>query len=367
MRWKGLDTNASRTRPRSARQSLAAGHATTIGEVAGTVPALGSHFKYNDIHVSAGHIDAREALPTTRFPGRRLDGGLVGVVAQYLLPWEFSPTVFVTALLFTVLYVRGAAVLRRRGTPPGAWRATAFFTGVALNYIALQTYVDYLSQHMFWVHRLQHLVLHHIAPILIVAAAPAAALRNGLPRRVSALVPRPLGRQTLAWKVIRALQSPPVALLLFVGLIYYWLTPSVHFAAMLDANRYLLMNWSMAVDGILFWWLMLASRRRQGRLAVGYGVRILMLCVAALLQILLGAYITLHSTVLFDVYGLCGRAWAVSPLVDQELGGLLTWIPPAMMSGLGVILVLHLALHDSGSRSEPVPAAGARAPELAAR
>lgn len=280
----------------------------------------------------------------------------MGAFVQYLLPWDFSPTVFSVCLLFTALYVRGATALRQRGTPPGAWRSIAFFTGILLNYIALQTYFDYLSQHMFWVHRLQHLALHHIAPVLLVAAGPGPALRDGLPRWVRAWVLEPLGRQVVVREFVRAVQNPTIALLLFVGLIYYWLTPSVHFAAMLDANRYLLMNWSMAVDGILFWWLMLASRGRQGQLAVGYGIRILILCVAALLQILLGAYITLHNTVLFDVYGLCGRAWAVTPLVDQELGGLLTWIPPAMMSGLGVIVVLHLALHDSERTARPLPA-----------
>jgi putative membrane protein len=270
--------------------------------------------------------------------------------ARYLLPWDFSPTVFLICLLLTVVYLRGLAALRRRGAPPGAWRSIAFFAGLALNYIALQTYFDYLSQHMFWVHRLQHLILHHIAPILLVAAAPASTLGSGLPRLIHERVLAPLRRQTVLWTLARLLQSPFIALLLFVGLIYYWLTPTVHFAAMLDARRYLLMNWSMAIDGILFWWLMLARRGRQGDLAIGYGIRILILSIAALLQILLGAYITLHRTVLFDVYGLCGRAWAVSPQVDQELGGLLTWIPPAMMSGLGVILVIHLALHDSERR-----------------
>lgn len=273
-------------------------------------------------------------------------------LARYLLPWDFSPTVLLTCLLSAALYLRGVAALKRRGIAPGAWRSIAFFTGVVLNYVALQTYFDYLSQHMFWVHRLQHLVLHHIAPVILVGAAPAQALRYGLPRWVRDRMLAPLARQDLVRELVRALQSPIVAPLMFVGLIYFWLTPSVHFAAMLDAHRYLLMNWSMAIDGISFWWLMLARRERQGRLAIGYGIRILILCVAALLQIFLGAYITLHSTVLFDVYGLCGRAWTVSPLVDQELGGLLTWIPPAMMSGLGVILVLHLAMHDSDARSK---------------
>jgi len=244
---------------------------------------------------------------------------------------------------------------------PGGWRSFAFFAGLALEYAALQTYVDYLSQHMFWIHRLQHLVLHHVAPILLVAATPAQALWFGSPAWLRDHVLDPLGRQPDLRRLLRFVQNPAVALLLFVGLIYYWLTPAVHFAAMLDADRYLVMNWSMAIDGILFWWLMLARRDHQGRLAVGYGVRILILCVATLLQILLGAYITLHRGVLFDVYGFCGRAWAVNPLLDQQLGGLLTWIPPAMMSGVGVIVVLHYVIHDSSAgdrRSLTRPAAG---------
>jgi putative membrane protein len=274
---------------------------------------------------------------------------------QYLLPWDFSPTVLTVCSLFAALYARGVAVLGRGGMAPGSWRSVAFFAGLGLDYAALQTYCDYLSQHMFWVHRLQHLVLHHVAPVLLVAAAPGRALRQGLPRWLRAPVLDRVARQRLLIGLLRIVQSPMVALLLFVGLIYYWLTPSVHFAAMLDADRYLLMNWSMAVDGILFWWLMLARRDRQGQLAVSYGLRILVLCVAALLQILLGAYITLHSAVLFDVYGICGRAWAISPLVDQQLGGLLTWIPAAMMSGLGVLVVLHHILHESHAARDGSP------------
>ena len=280
---------------------------------------------------------------------------------QYLLPWDFSPTVLAVCGLSAVLYVRGAAALGRNGIATAAWRSVAFFTGLTLGYVALQTYFDYLSQHMFWVHRLQHLVLHHIAPVLLVAAAPGQVLRQGLPRWARQRLVDPLARQGVLRHGLHVVQHPVIALVLFVGLIYFWLTPAVHFTAMLDADRYLLMNWSMALDGILFWWLMLARRQRQGRLAVGYGVRILVLCVAALLQIFLGAYITLHDAVLYDVYGICGRAWAVSPAVDQQLGGLLTWIPPAMMSGLGVIVVLRLALHDSDRRRGR---SAARAPGL---
>lgn len=281
---------------------------------------------------------------------------------SYLLPWEFSPTVLLVCVFCAAVYIRGLAALRRRGSRVGLARPFAFLLGLGLNYVVLQTYFDYLSQHMFWIHRLQHLVLHHLAPILIVLAAPAEAMLLGMPQQLRERVIQPVLRQRAVQRGFDLIQHPVIAPLLFVGLIYFWLLPAVHFGAMLDADRYRLMNWSMAVDGILFWWLMLTPRTQQGPASIGYGQRVVILCVAAVLQILLGAHIALHKSVLFDVYAICGRAWALSPLVDQEFGGLLTWIPAAMMSGFGVLVVLHHILHasrpaDSRDRLAPSTAA----------
>jgi putative membrane protein len=269
-----------------------------------------------------------------------------GADLRYLLPWQFSPTIFITCAVVVTLYVRGLIALSRSGRRVGFWRAFTFFLGVALNYAMLQTYVDYLSQHMFWIHRFQHLILHHIGPVLVVLAAPERVLRAGVPagmvRRVSipAWIRRPIR------VLFRFLQHPIIAPALFVGLIFFWLTPSIHFTAMIDTRRYLLMNWSMLADGLLFWWLMLAPRQAQGAAAIGYGTRLVVLALVAIPQLLLGAYIALHSTTLYDIYAICGRAWAISPLDDQQIGGLLTWIPAAMMSLVGIITVLYHILHD---------------------
>jgi putative membrane protein len=266
---------------------------------------------------------------------------------RYLLPWQFYPTVFLACAAVVALYVRGLAALRRHGARVGFWRAFTFFLGVALNYAVMQTYFDFLAQHMFWIHRLQHLVLHHIGPVLIVLAAPERVLRAGTPARiVQALRATPERIRRCARLLFRILQHPLIAPALFVALIYFWLTPAIHFTAMIDGRRYLLMNWSMLIDGILFWWLMLAPRQAQGSAAIGYGTRIIMLIIVAVPQILLGAYIALHATPLYDIYAVCGRAWAISPLTDQQIGGLLTWIPAAMMSVVGVLVVLHHILHD---------------------
>jgi putative membrane protein len=266
--------------------------------------------------------------------------------ASYLAPWDFSPTVVLVCAGTCVLYIRGLAAVRQRGVRPGFWRPFSFLLGVVMIYLALQTYFDYLSQHMFWVHRLQHLVLHHLAPFLMIVAAPGPVLRQGLPPAWRG-AERSLWRRSGVRHVLKVLQNPWVAGFLFVGVIFFWLTPSIHFTAMLDVDRYRLMNWGMAVDGVFFWWLMLTPRGAQGSAAVSYGPRITVLVVTGFLQLFLGFYIVVHPTVLFTVYGVCGRAWAISPLVDQQVGGCITWIPTAMMSLIGVLVVIHHALHDS--------------------
>jgi putative membrane protein len=278
----------------------------------------------------------------------------------YVSPWDFSPTVLLTCLVSAVVYARGLRAFHASGKEIGFWKPLSFFLGLALDYVVLQTYYDYLAQHMFWIHRLQHLVLHHVAALLLVLASPGHVMKAGVPaawrERASALLGegRPLaGLLRLAQWLFRFVQSPIVAPLLFVGLIFFWLTPSVHFGAMLDVNRYRAMNWGMAIDGILFWWLMLAPRRDQGSAAIGYPLRILLVCLVALPQIFLGAYIALHGTTLFDVYAICGRAWAISPITDQQIGGLLTWIPAAMMSGVAMLVILRRLLNEE---AEPASA-----------
>lgn len=267
-------------------------------------------------------------------------------VIAYLEPWEFSPTVLLACTLPAAAYIRGLVLTEQAGESTGFWRPFAFFLGLGLIYAVLQTYIDYLSGHMFWVHRLQHLILHHIGPFLLALSTPVGIMARGVPLRLRERALLPFWRHPLVQGLYSFIQNPVVAPLLFVGLIYFWLTPSIHFGAMLNSDRYKLMNWTMAVDGILFWWLMIAPRRAQGHTNINYLARILVLWWVMILQILPGAYIAMHHTPLYDVYDICGRAWATDPLTDQELGGLITWIPGAMMSVVAILVVLGYILHD---------------------
>ncbi|MGH8127299.1 MAG: cytochrome c oxidase assembly protein, partial [Gammaproteobacteria bacterium] len=258
-------------------------------------------------------------------------------VLNWLLPYEFSPTVAVVCGGALVFYVVGAARLHRQGRAIRWPRHVAWGVGVLLIYAVLQTRFDYLSQHMFFIHRIQHLALHHLGPFLIVIAAPGAALAAALPERLrrGLRTSRVLSPLRLAYA---GLQQPLVAATLFVALIYLWLIPTVHFYAMINIGLYNTMNWSMAIDGLLFWYLILGSRPpAQGGL--GYGWRLLILGAIIVPQDIVGAYIALCNHDIYKIYAICGRIWSISPMVDQQIGGLVTWIPSAMMSSLGAYIL----------------------------
>ncbi|NII11679.1 cytochrome c oxidase assembly protein [Oleiagrimonas sp. C23AA] len=255
----------------------------------------------------------------------------------YLLePWEFSPTVIVLMALGAVLYLRGS--LRRR---PPVGRQISFWIGMVLIYIALHTRMDYYAEREFFIHRLQHLLLHHLGPFLIALAYPGPTLREGLPLSWRCRWLKP----GLAWRPLRALFrvlfNPWVASFLFVGVIYIWLVPSIHFVAMLDWRLYRVMNWSVTVDGLLFWWLVL-DRRPKPPARLGAGMRIMVSLLVALPQILLGAFIVFSRHDLYPIYDICGRAFpSISSAESQRIGGLILWIPSAMMSVIAALIALR--------------------------
>lgn len=275
---------------------------------------------------------------------------------EYLAPWQFDPLAVAGLVLAVAAY--GAGILR--GARPRAGRVFAYFAGVGLMYSVLHTHADYYAQYLFAAHRGQHLVLHHLGPFLVALSNPLPVLR----RSVGGGLTLPRWLKTL----YRVLQHPVVAPVLFVGLVYFWLIPEIHFDAMLSRELYLVMNWSMALDGLLFWYLMLAPRPQEearttwepvppepGHLVdLGYGTRVVILMLVMFPQIVLGAYIALGPTDLYDVYDVCGRAFPLSPADDQLYGGLLTWIPAAMMSVLGAVIVLGRWMRADAERKRPI-------------
>ncbi|RFF29976.1 cytochrome c oxidase assembly protein [Wenzhouxiangella sediminis] len=274
----------------------------------------------------------------------------------FFVPWEFSWLVQISVWGALLLYFNG---LRKTpaGELPGYAPIIGFVLGVVLMYLVTQTRFDYWSQYMFFVHRGQHLVLHHLAPFLIALAMPAPVLARGLPAGVREWFARQAWLRAAWVPIYRWLQQPAIACILFVGLIAFWLTPEIHFDAMLNVTLYWVMNWSMALDGLLFWWLMFERGRGGITPRLGYGTRVLLLFAVMVPQIIIGASITFADANWFEVYAVCGRAWPLDPMTDQHIGGLITWIPAAMMSVIGALVILRFWIYDDAARNAARPAA----------
>ncbi len=258
-------------------------------------------------------------------------------------PWDFSPPVYLATTLVLFWFFRGLRMAPATERP-AIWRCAAFLLGVAATYAVLQTRFEYWSQHMFFLNRIQHVVMHHLGPFLIALGYAGGMIKRGMPQRLRRIVES--GYLAAAMGV---LQQPLIAAFLFVGLFYFWLIPVVHFRAMIDVRLYAIMNWSMVLDGILFWLLVLDPRPRPPA-RLSYGVRAALALGVMFPQIALGAVITFSQTDLYPYYDLCGRLFSsVSALNDQHIGGIVIWIPPAMMSVIAVLLVINaLRLHEEG-------------------
>ena len=155
---------------------------------------------------------------------------------HWLLPWEFSPSVMVCCSAAVILFARGSRGESGCAATTSRWRQVSFYLGTTLIYVPLQTRFDYFAQHMFWIHRLQHLLLHHIGPFLVALSAPWSSMSRGLPVNWRSPVITVI-RSAPTRGLYGILQQPLIALTLFVGLIYFWLWPGVHFRAMLSANE----------------------------------------------------------------------------------------------------------------------------------
>jgi putative membrane protein len=268
-------------------------------------------------------------------------------------PWDFSPPEYLATALTLFWFCRGLGLMPAAERPP-TWRRLAFLFGMAAIWAVLQTRFEYWSQHMFFLNRMQHVVMHHLGPFLIALGCPGDAIRCGMPPQL-----RRMAESRPVAAAMRVLQQPLLAAFLFVGLFYFWLIPAVHFRAMVDFRLYALMNWSMVLDGILFWCLVLDPRPRPPARA-SYGVRAALAFGVMFPQIALGAFIVFSRSDLYPYYDLCGRLFpSTGPLLDQHTGGIMIWIPPAMMSVAAVVLVINaLRLHEE-STVETSPEAAA--------
>lgn len=254
------------------------------------------------------------------------------------LDWEFEPDIVIGTLLACLVYAAGIK-RGRDGLRRHTLRHVSYFAGVASIFLALESPIDAFADHVFWVHQIQHILLRMIGPMLITLAAPQAVLIRGLPRALREGALAPVVSGGVARSVFGLLTTASAVTVLFIAALYIWQYPPIHDAAILSDGIHYTMHITMLAAGLLFFWRIFDPRPAPRGLA--YGKRLMMLLMAILTQIGLGAYLTLKSDVLYPAYDIVGRLSAIKPLADEMIGGFIIWVPSSMMCLLAAIIVIH--------------------------
>jgi putative membrane protein len=245
--------------------------------------------------------------------------------------WTFAPTVIVGLVVASWLYARGVRALwHAAGTGRGipAWRVACFAGGIATLAIALLSPIDSVATALFAVHMIQHMLLVVVAPPLLVLGDPALAsiwaLRIGARRGVAGWW-RAQRVLPAFWDVLR---RPLVAFSLQVAALWLWHLPALYDAALRNEGVHVAEHVSFLATALLFWYPIADARPRQ---RFGVGVATLYLFAAGLQCTMLGALIAMSRRPwYFGHFGTTG-AWGLTPLEDQQLAGLVMWIPAGLV------------------------------------
>lgn len=216
-----------------------------------------------------------------------------------------------------LLYAIGLVRLARRSRRGARWREAAFFGGgwSALA-LALASPLDNAGAISFSAHMVQHELLMIVAAPLLVRGRPLGVWAWSVPRAWL----RPFGGAGIPlWQ---GLTRPLHAWLLHFASLWLWHIPFLFQAALLHPAVHAAQHASFLFPALLFWWAVLekGAANRPGA-AIAY------LFTTMLHTSALGALFAMSSRIWYPVYGLGATQFGLSPLEDQQLGGLIMWVP----------------------------------------
>ncbi len=262
--------------------------------------------------------------------------------------WTLDPLSLGGIALSSTVYAAGTARLWKRVGPGhgiARWEALAFGIGQLALVVALVSPVDRLSDLLFSAHMTQHEIIMLIAPPLIVLGRPIVALMWALPDelrpRAGELAARPGLRR--GWRVAT---SPLLLLLLHGVVVWLWHVPSLFEAALRSEAVHAVQHATFFATAALFWWSIV--RGRYGR--AGYGLAVLFVFATAAHTSILGALLTVAERVVYPLYAERGAPFEVDAAEDQQLAGLIMWIPAGMVLGLAALALFAAWLGESSRR-----------------
>jgi cytochrome c oxidase assembly factor CtaG len=184
------------------------------------------------------------------------------------------------------------------------------------------------SHRLFSAHMVQHMVLiNWVAPLLVVAD-PGYGWMWAAPRPLRRGMARWWRRQQLLRRVVGWVTSPAAAWTLFAAALWLWHIPRLYQAALVVPWVHELEHLAFLGTAVLFWWRLLEAPGKRGAAAgAAYGTGILMSFTTMLHSGMLGALITFSPMPWYPNYITNTAAWGIGALADQQLAGVIMWVP----------------------------------------
>jgi putative membrane protein len=257
------------------------------------------------------------------------------------LPWTLSPELVIPLGLTLLVYAVGWMRLSRRASRPPAG-GQRFLAGWLVLTLALISPLHEAGEQSFTMHMIEHELIMLVATFLLASANAGGALAWGLPRPLR----RALGG---GWKspltrLWRRLTEPVTATIVQAVALWGWHAPFLFDRALEHPGWHIAQHASFLVTSLLFWWAMLHPRERGS----GYGVSAACLFVTSLIGGALGALMSFSASPWYAGYAAMGMTGiGLDPVADQQLAGLIMWIPGGLVHGVAALVLFYKWLKAS--------------------
>lgn len=249
--------------------------------------------------------------------------GLAAQPGSLWTRWNLDPWLIGGFLLVAIAY--GLARRRVEVAARPAGQVAFFYAGWAVALLTLISPLCALSIALFSARVGQHVILVLIAAPLLVMGGIDTLFR--LPAGVPALKTAPVWRS-----LVGVLSSGRTACAAFAAALWFWHAPGPYSETFFSAGAYWSMHASLLGAAVLLWRAILVKYRDKPMAALIAGL------VTACHMGLLGGLLTFARRPLYLEHWNDALAWGYTPLNDQQLGGLILWIP-----GCSVFLVVAMA------------------------
>lgn len=265
--------------------------------------------------------------------------------------WNLDPWVMLGIGISASMYALGVRRLwdrAGRGNGIPVWRVRCFAAGLIALVIALISPLDALGTALFSAHMVQHEVIMLIGAPLMVLGAPWIAFLWAIPPEWRTRL-GVVGRMDAVRRTGSVLTYPVTIWVIYAATLWIWHIPVLYQATLRSTLIHAVQHLSFFAASFLFWWVLLhPSRSRR----TAYGTGVVYVFTTGIHGSILSALLTFSRSAWYPVYEAPAAAWDLSVLEDQQLAGLLMWIPPSFIYLAAAVTVLGLWLREIERRAD---------------